>query len=547
MSASYFVGRSVFGLFVVGLLVFASPARSAEQPSVGELVAATKSTDEEARVEAIRGLGKRRDPATIDALIVLLDDESPQVRGHAAWALGQIGPPAKSAAEGLAKLFGDSHQGVRRQAVQAMISIRPGPKVGVPLFVKLMKDSDPGVQMRVLQAVAEAGENAVPAMIEALDTDAAYWACVVLRDIGPAAKAAVPALTKALGDPRPEIRREAILALAAIGAPDALPKIVPLLNDEHSRVPATYAMAALGKIPAGAESTVRQNAKSDDPFVATVSLWALARVHSDDDELLRAAVTQLVARLKDEDPFVRTAAARALASLPPRPDIAGPIFEKALSDADETTTHYMLDAIAAQGPKSVPRLIKALEYEALRGQVAQVLGRIGPPAAPATSALAKLVDDPDPNVAIEAAHALGKIGPGAKAAVPELVDALKHPEGRTAYAAAYALGAIGPDAAAAAPTLLAVVENSDNSLSLVCAWSLVKVRGASAQTAAAVLPELITGLESSLPQSRETAADTLGELGTLAKKAVPQLQRAANDENERVRAAATAALKAING
>ncbi len=35
--------------------------------------------------------------------------------------------------------------------------------------------------------------------------------------------------------------------------------------------------------------------------------------------------------------FVRVAAARALAALPPAPEITAPIWEKAMKDADETT------------------------------------------------------------------------------------------------------------------------------------------------------------------------------------------------------------------
>ena len=45
----------------------------------------------------------------------------------------------------------------------------------------------------------------------------AYWACLILREIGPEAKAATGALTAKLKDPRPEIRREATLALASTG------------------------------------------------------------------------------------------------------------------------------------------------------------------------------------------------------------------------------------------------------------------------------------------------------------------------------------------
>lgn len=533
---------------ICSVLTLGVDRAAADQARVNDLVAATRSPDEATKLKAIESLGTLGDVAAVPALERLCNADSPLVRAYAARALGAIGPDAKGAARTIIDLLADPEPSVRRQAIGALKSIRPGPKVAVPLFARLMRDSDPGVRMRVLEAVADAKANAVPALVEALDNkDAAYWACIVLRDIGPDAKGAVGALVEKLNDPRPEIRREAALALAAIGSPDAAPKIVPLLNDKLSRIPATYALGALGKIPADAESTIRANAKSKDNLLNTVSLWALARVHTDDLQLQREALTALIARLKDENPFVRTAAARALASLQTTPEVAGPIFKKAIADADATTMQYMLDAIATRGAAAVPRLIKALDYQPLREQVARVLGQIGPPAAPATEALAKLLDDDDPNVSTEVAFALGKIGPGAKASVPALIEVLKRGEGRQTHAAAFALGSIGPNAAAAEPVLLEVIAGADNSLSLVCAWSLVEIRGASPDVAAKVLPELTRGLDSPLPKSRQAAAETLGRLGPAAKKAVPNLQRATKDEDEGVREAASTALKAIAG
>ena len=325
---------------------------------------------------------------------------------------------------------------MRRHAIAAVAAIRPGPKVSVPLFAKLMQDSDPGVQLRVMQTVADAKGAAVPALIEALNNPAAaYWACVILRDIGPDGVGAAPALIERLKDSNPEIRREATLALAALQAKDAVPAIVPLLKDEHAQIAATYALAMLGSMPPDAESTVRANVKSKDEMLSAVSMWALARIHPEDMKLKQAVLSHLVDLLKSKDEYARLAAARGLAALPPSPEIALPIFAKALVGADETTTHYMLDALASMGPAAVPQLIHALDYAPLRPQVAGILGRIGAPAAPATEALAKLLSDPDPNVSIEAAHALADIGPGAKAAVPALVEVLKQPEGGPRYAA----------------------------------------------------------------------------------------------------------------
>jgi HEAT repeat protein len=522
------------------------PAR-ADQASLDELTAAVKSPDEKTQLAAIQGLAAHGD-AAVPALVELLKSQSPVVRAYAARSLGTIGAPAKGATESIIALLADPEQSVRRQAIDALKAIRPGPKVSIPLFVKLMQDADPGVRLRVMGAVADAGGAAVPALVEALKNDAAaYWAILILRDIGPDAAGAVPALVQKLKDRRPEIRREATLALAAIGSPDAVAKIAPLLKDEAAATAATYALGTIGKVPAQAESIVRANANSKDQLLKTTSLWALARVHPNDLKLMQAAVTELVARLKDPDPFVRAAAARALATLPPNPAIAGPIFEKALAGADATTTHYLLDTLAGLGPPVVPKLIGALKHEPLRAQIAYILGQIGPPAASATPSLAKLLGDPDPNVAMEAAYALGKIGPGAKAAVPALVEVLKHPDDKPTHAAAFALGMIGGGAAAAEPVLVEVIEGSDNSLSLLCAWALVKIRGASAATASKVLPELSAGLASALPKSRQMAAETLGNLGPAAKGAVGQLEKATSDADEGVRKAATEALKAIRG
>jgi HEAT repeat protein len=529
-------------LFVLSLLAVSAAAQS---PDLEKLVAAANSTEETARLEAIHALGDQG-PAAIPALVALLKAESPTVRGYAAQSLGKIGPEAKSAAQGLIDLLADPEPAVRRQAIQAIGAIRPGPKVSVPLFAKLMHDADAGVRLRVMETVAEAKGAAVPALNEALhNKDAAYWACVIIRDIGPDAIGTAPALIESLKDPNPEVRREATLALAAIQATDAVDAIVPLLNDEHAREAATFALAMLGKMPPEADKIVRANVKSKDEMLSAVSMWALARMHPEDKKLKSAVLTHLVALLKSKDQFARLAAARAMASLPADPEIALPVFEKALKEADEQTTHYMLDALSSMGPAGVPKLIGALEHPQLRAPVASILGRMGPAAAPATAALAKLLTDPDANVRIEAANALAGIGPGAKDAVPALIAALQETEGSPRAAAVLALGRIGPAARAADKALVAILRKSDGSLSLLSAWSLIEINGATSTAAGVVMPELLKGLSSPVPQARQSAAESLGMLGAFAKTAAPQLDKATKDSDPRVRDAAVKALAAV--
>jgi HEAT repeat protein len=522
------------------------PAVMAGDVPVAELISGLKSSDELVRVRTIDQLGARGAEAAdaVAPLVELLKDSSAKVRAHAAWSLGAIGAAAKPAAAALTELVKDPDATVRRQAVKAILAIRPGPQVMVPLCVKLLEDPDPAVRVRVLQTIADAGEKAVPGLIEALKSEkAAYWACLALRDIGPAAKDAVPALAEKLKDPHPEIRREAVLTLGAMqqAAIPVLPQIAALVSDEHARVAATFVLGQLGQIPADSEAAIRANAKSDDRLLATVSLWTLTRVHPEDKDLRRDATKQLFARLKDADSFVRVAAARALAALPPAPEITMPLW------ANAVTVQHALDALAALGASAVPRLIDALKHEKIRTEVIYILGQIGPPAAPATDALAKLLADKNAQVANEAAVAIAKIGPGAKSAVPALIQKLQQGDDANAYALVYALGKIGPDAAVADPVLLKTLKSSDATLAVAGAWALTQIHPASPETAAATIPVLTASLASPLAQTRLAAVETLGSLGSLAKGAVDAIQKLANDEDQGVRKAALEALKAIRG
>ena len=437
---------------------------------------------------------------------------------------------------------------VRRQAVKALLAIRPGPKVMLPLFTQLMEDSDPGVQVRILRATAEAGEAAVPGLIAALkDEKTAYWACFVLREIGPAAKAAAPALAEKLKDPRPDIRLQAILALGALNDSSlpVLRQFAAALGDEQTRTAATFVLGQFGKIPNGFEQQIRANAKSDDPLLTTVSLWTLARVHPEDKALRRQATEHLVARLQDKDPFVRVTAARALAALPPAPEITLPIFEKAMQQADTTTVHHALDALATLGAPAVPNLVNILKnHEQLRVEVAYILGQMGPVAAPATDALASLVADEDAQLATEAALALGSIGPAARSAVPALCKALEREDCPNIHAIVLALGKIGPQAAASKPLVIKAMEGKDVGLAVMAATALTRIEPGPAAAAKAV-SVLVAGLADPLPETRQAAAESLGELGPLARRAIPALKKATEDPHRAISEAAATALKSV--
>lgn len=541
--------------FLVGMLCTTLPwvatARAVDAPNVPALIAAAQAGDEAARTKAIDQLGDQgaKAAAAVGPLSQLLSDKSATVRAHAAHALGKLGKASLPAVPALAGLTKDNDDSVRRQAVKALVAIHPGPQVMMPIMVKLLEDADPALRVRILHAVAQAGPSALPGMILALKNEkAAYWACLVLREMGPVAKEAVPSLAEALKATSPEVRREAALTLGGLGeaASAAVPQLVAALDDADSRVAATFALGQIGQVPKEAEAKILANAKEGDKFLSTVSYWTLSRVHPDDKELRKEAAERIVERLMDKDPYVRLAAARALAALPPAPEITLPIIEKALKDSDEETVHHALDALAALGPKAVPRLIDALKHEKIRPQVLYVLGQIGADAAPAAEPLAKFLSDDNPKVVNEAALTLSKIGPSAQNAVPALVAALQKGEPDEVTGLIYALGKIGGSGAAAAePKLVELLKSDDASIAVLSGWALTQINPKSSKLAFQTFPVLYNGLSNPLPACRHTAAEALGKLGHIARNAVPALEKATQDKDPAVRETAAEAIRQI--
>jgi len=542
--------RSILLVAALSGMFLSTAMANAAEPTVAELIAGLKSPDEPKRLEAINRLGHRGEKSAeaVPALTALLKDPTPKVRAYTALALGEIGAPAKPAVPALVLLVADSDNMVRLQALGALARIKPGPRIAVPLFLKLLKESDPAARQLALNTLADAGEKAVPFLLVAMKHEkATYWCCLVLRQIGPAAKGAVPALTELIGDKRPEVRREAILALAHIGdaAAPAVPQIVKALDDEHARTAATFALGNIGKLTDEAEAKIRQNVNGKDQVLAGVSLWALVRTHPEDKKLLAEATDTLADRLMSKDPLVRKMAARALGDLKPAPEILQPAMERVFQGADDAAIYEALDALAGVGPTAVPRLISALKREKVRPYVVYMLGQIGAASKPAVPELAKLLNDENPDVRHETAIALAKIGPNAKEAVPALAKALEECDGPSCCGVAYALGRIGDPEAV--PALMKALESKDETLAAIGAWALVQIRPKDAKTAEKALPVLIRELGGSDPKFRRGAAEALKQLGPLAKPAVPALKKALNDDEASVRAMAAEALAAIGG
>ncbi len=95
--------------------------------------------------------------------------------------------------------------------------------------------ADWGVKATVAEVLAQMGEVAVPALIEALrdpDTMVRVQAARSLARMGPTGSDAVPALIEALHDPDDLVREHAARALGQMGpaASEAIPHLIELLK-----------------------------------------------------------------------------------------------------------------------------------------------------------------------------------------------------------------------------------------------------------------------------------------------------------------------------
>jgi HEAT repeat protein len=110
------------------------------------------------------------------------------------------------------------------------------------------------------------------------------------------------------------------------------------------------------------------------------------------------------------------------------------------------------------------------------------------PQPPAVAQLTTMLQDPNPQVLLEAAAWIKELGPKAADTAPALKAALKNPNAAVRQSAALALGKIGPDVAEVIPALTSALGDTDHGV-------------------------------------RRTAADALGQMGPAAQSAIPALEK----------------------
>jgi HEAT repeat protein len=524
--------------------------RPEAREAIAPLVETLQDSDAKVREEAAGALGFLRAHQAVPALVALFKDPSRAIRSKAAFALNLIGADAEKAVPELCKLLKDDDAHTRWCAAEALRSI--GHADAAPALQEALQDAATSVRLasaRALWRVARKPE-AVPVLmaelgyggdLAGLDLARARivrdQAIYGLADIGPPARAAVPALMAALPSDHDSIG----YALSNIG-PDAVPALIKALasDDPRSRWFAAEALVRFDEEGRAAVPALLKLLKDKDPFVRSAATRALGQVGADVPEL----VAPLTAALKDEEPRVRKAAVQALGAMALTAKAAIPaLVETVGHDGDRDVRLWAIFALSHMGPAAKPAVAvipSALQNHQLRGAAAELVMNIGPEAKDTIPALRPLLDDPDAWLRWGAVDALGGIGPEARGAKTALIKALADPEYGVRHRAATALARLGANDAAVAEALARALKDPSAFVRVKAALALVKVDATRAQEAVAALRAALADADDG-----GTAAAALGELGPAARDAAPALVALLKDRESWWRGTAAKSLGQI--
>jgi HEAT repeat protein len=255
----------------------------------GKAAAPAGRAPAEARMAAAwarASLGPAAGGARLALAGALQDDPSTGVRAAAAEAIGAMGAAGRASVPALFDALGDPSEAVRHATAQALARLGPTAE-DVPRLIAALDSADGYVAAFAAWSLGNLrmqARAAVPALVRALDReDVAVVAAGALARIGPAAGEAVPSLVAALGSPNSGRRWRAARTLGRIGAPaeGAVPALAAALSDPDAWVRANAAKA-LGRIGLGARSAAPalQRATGDpDAGVRHEARQALDHLH----------------------------------------------------------------------------------------------------------------------------------------------------------------------------------------------------------------------------------------------------------------------------
>jgi hypothetical protein len=170
----------------------------------------------------------------------------------------------------------------------------------LPALRAALKHPDPQLRMITtfpLEQLGAAGTDTISDLTNVVENDSSPGvraaAAITLGQIGGRPEVAVPALTRALGDPNERVRSAAAFALEKLGerAREAVPLLIQALEDPdiRARWAAMKVLGAIGRAARPAVPPLIEALRNGEPEAA----YALAKIAGDDRQVIDAMIEAL--------------------------------------------------------------------------------------------------------------------------------------------------------------------------------------------------------------------------------------------------------------
>ena len=497
-------------------------------------------------------------------------DESPFVREDINRALNALNLEDKYAISDLLDAAGNAGVLVRERAIAVLGLLGPIDERILLAVANAIHDPEQKVRASAARALARIGEDALPYIYEALESDKTETLEAGLHSLRLFVKETGNDIDPEifvghLSHMNSYIRDAALKGLAGLGdkALPALPDIIEILEDEYSWNCSTAAKAItnfsdeasdalpllirhvydytyqmreeVGKaiicIDTGAHKEIRDFNKKmglGDIFGAEFQYRYITALSLETDEDVRT----LIDALKGESLTIRLLAAEILRRAAPDAADAVPALIGVLDDDNEWLRIFAVDAIGAIGAEganindAIPELKKIItdktESHKLRDHA-----RLAVAKNEGVTSLRALLSPDNQWLCIYAAEAINAIGEDAIDVAPDLVALLDDASERIRGAASRALAGIGYYEPRAMDYFITVISDGEFFQIYGAAKSLAKF-------GSVAVPPVIELLGDSRYKTRRYAAQALGYMEDVAVEAVPALINALNDGNNTV-------------
>lgn len=435
-------------------------------------------------------LGRSRDARAFDLIEPFAEDSSKTLRQAVAAAIGELGDQ-QGIRLGL-RLLCDAEKDVTREAIKSL-KVLNDPIVIRPLM--LVGLSDPSLHAQAMEAVIEFGDAGLSELLEIVESRNPLTsgdAVTALGRIG--ARQAVPSLLMLLDHADTRLRVKTVEALGRLGDRSALARIVGLLSDSDETVQLS-AVQAVQKVP---------DRRAAKPIMAILR-------RTQNAELRRQSVMALAATGSEK---------------------VVPTLTDLLADADANLKKTIAEALSRVGSAEAAEILATmLHSDDLAVVTRSLIGLRKHPVVSSTSTLVQLCEHPNASIRRHAVEALAETGQDVVFDVlQQKLQSDSSVEVRTA--AARACGKTNEK------RFTQVLEQSlrdEPSVRSAVLVSLASLGDASS------IPAMLASLNDTVPEVRYHAVAGLGKLK--ADKVTHVIKALLEDESEMVRVGARAALQ----